>query len=70
MGRLGSGGFTATGGLGGLELYGVVGGLISRPCSSSMMSEEPSGLSSSSERLTERSLIFRRSVVVTMGCDD
>lgn len=70
MGRLGRGGFIATGGFDCFVFEGVMGGLRSRLCSSSIMSEEPSGLSSSSERLTERSRIFRKSVVVTIGSED
>lgn len=70
MGLLGRGGLIATGGFDSFVFEGVMGGLMSRICSSSITSEEPSGLSSSSERLTERSRILRKSVVVTIGRDD
>lgn len=69
MGRLGNGGLTATGGLG----LGRVGGGLgsssnSRPCcSSSMVSEAPSGQSSKSPRETERSRIVFSSFWVTTG---
>lgn len=69
MGRLGKGGLTATGGLG----FGKVGGGLwssprSRPCcSSSMVSEAPSGQSSRSPRETERSRIVFSSFWVTTG---
>lgn len=68
-GRLGNGGLTATGGLG----FGrVSGGLGSSPrslpcCSSSMMSDAPSGQSSRSPRETERSRIVFSSFWVTTG---
>lgn len=69
MGRLGKGGLTATGGLG----FGRVGGglgssPILRPCcSSSMVSEAPSGQSSRSPRETERSRTVFSSFWVTIG---
>lgn len=69
MGRLGNGGLTATGGLG----FGRVGGGLgssprSRPCcSSSMVSDAPSGQSSKSPRETERSRIVFSSFWVTTG---
>lgn len=63
-GRLGRGGLTATGGL---VLGATGGGLRSRPCSSSMTSEAPSGQSSRSERETERRRMFRSSTGVTVG---
>lgn len=69
MGRLGNGGLTATGGLG----FGSVGGGFgSSPrslpcCSSSMVSEAPSGQSSRSPRETERSRMVFSSFWVTTG---
>lgn len=74
-GRLGNGGFTATGGLGLEATRGprelTPGGERSRPCSSSIMSSEaPSGKSSRSVRETERRRMFRSSFVVTTGRDD
>lgn len=69
MGRLGNGGLTATGGLG----FGRVGGglglsLKSLPCcSSSIVSEAPSGQSSRSPRETDRSLMVFSSFWVTIG---
>lgn len=68
-GRLGKGGLTATGGLG---LGSVSGGLESSPrsrpcCSSSMVSDAPSGQSSKSARDTERSRIVLNSFWVTTG---
>lgn len=69
MGRFGNGGLTATGGLG----FGRVGGGLgsspkSRPCcSSSMVSDAPSGQSSKSPRETERSRIVFSSFWVTTG---
>lgn len=66
-GRLGNGGLTATGGLG----FGrVSGGLGSSPssrpcCSSSMVSDAPSGQSSKSPRETERSRTVFNSFWVT-----
>lgn len=69
MGRLGKGGLTATGGLG----FGRVGGGLgssagSLPCcSSSMVSEAPSGQSSKSPRETERRRIVFNSFWVTTG---
>lgn len=69
MGLLGKGGFKATGGLG----FGrVSGGLGSSPrsrpcCSSSMVSDAPSGQSSRSPRETERSRTVCSSFWVTTG---
>lgn len=68
MGRLGNGGLTATGGLG----FRIVGGGLgsspmSLPCSSSIVSEAPSGQSSRSPRETERSLMVFSSFWVTTG---
>lgn len=69
IGRLGSGGLTATGGLG----FGRVGGglgssLRSLPCcSSSMVSDAPSGQSSKSPRETDRRRIVLSSFCVTTG---
>lgn len=69
IGRLGSGGLTATGGFG----FGRVGGglgssLKSRPCcSSSMVSDAPSGQSSKSPRETDRRRIVLSSFCVTTG---
>lgn len=68
-GRLGKGGLTATGGLG----FGAVGGgpgssPRSRPCcSSSMVSDAPSGQSSRSPRETERKRTVFSSFWVTRG---
>lgn len=68
MGRLGNGGLTATGGL---SFFRVGGGLgsspMSLPCSSSIVSEAPSGQSSRSPRETERSLMDFSSFWVTTG---
>lgn len=69
MGRLGNGGLTATGGL---NFFRVGGGLGSSPmslpcCSSSIVSEAPSGQSSRSPRETERSLMVFSSFWVTTG---
>ena len=69
MGRLGKGGLTATGGLG----FGRVGGGLGNSqrslpcCSSSMVSDAPSGQSSRSPRETERSRIVFSSFWVTTG---
>lgn len=69
IGRLGRGGFKATGGLG----FGRVGGGLgssprSRPCcSSSMVSDAPSGQSSRSPRETERRRTVCSSFCVTTG---
>lgn len=68
-GRFGKGGLTATGGLG----FGRVGGGLgssprSRPCcSSSIVSDAPSGQSSKSPRETERSRTVFSSFWVTIG---
>lgn len=72
-GRFGKGGFTATGGLG----FGKMGGglellLWFLPCSSSIVSDAPSGQSSRSPRETERSRTVFSSFWVTTGsaCDE
>lgn len=69
IGRFGKGGLIATGGFGFGKVGGGLGSIspISLPCSSSMVSDAPSGQSSRSPRETERSRIVFSSFWVTTG---